>query len=330
MGRYSKQALKPHSSCAIATHEDKTVAQLKAEIERLKTQSASALDFPVSDIVPLQLPGNMKQPRLYFDPRKMERLKDSIHKHGVLEPILVRPGAGGKFEIISGARRWQCCCELSKPFIPGILREMSDAAALEAALIAHVLNEEITAIEQTESIISLLSLRLNYSAADVRKGLYQVKNAKVRGSEHSRILTDEELTLIREILAEFGMKLSSFVSNRLPMLNLSELILDAVRDGRLSPTNAVILNRQPSEIQQILIKKANGLTKQELINMIEEQSQDITVPPAKETDRQPIADRVWERLKAVRKNKALLQSQKVQTCLSEIERLLEEIEAQDE
>lgn len=326
MERYSNQALNRGSSCAIATQEGKTIAQIKTEIERLKNQSASALNFPVSDIVPLKLPGKMKQPRLYFDPHKMERLKESINKYGVLEPILVRPSAEGKFEIISGARRWLCCCELGKPLIPGISREMSDAVALEAALIAHVLNEEITAIEQTESIVSLLSLRLNHSVAEVKKGLYQVKNSKARGGQHAGIFTPEELTLICEILAEFGMKLSSFVSNRLPMLNLSEPILDAVRDGALSPTNAVILNRQPSELQQILIKKANGLTKQDLIDMIEEQSQDINESLAKETDSQTIADRVWERLKAVRKNKTLLQSQKVQTCLNEIERLLEEIE----
>lgn len=322
MGRNSKRNLTSMFSEAITAYEGETVAQLKEEIEKLKSQTKTDSYLFVKDIVPLQLPGSMKQPRLYFDPMKMERLKNSIDKHGVLEPILVRPGKKGKYQIISGERRWRCCVDLGKDDIPCVVREMSDEIALEAALIAHLLNEDISPIEQTESILSLLALRLSQTVESVKGSLYQVKNSRVRGSENSRIFTEEELKLVEEILNEFGMKLSSFVSNRLPMLNLAPYILDAVREGKLSPTNAVIINRQPNELQERLISEAEGLTKQELLNLVK-QPQNGAV---KLNERQHVVDRVFDKIKLVRKKKALREVPAVQTRLKKIEKLLKEIE----
>ena len=187
-----------------------------------------------------------------------------------LEPILVRPKIDGGYETVSGERRWRSCCELGMEAIPAIVREMSDEMALEAALIAHLLNEEITAIEQTESILSLLSLHLDISIEEIKAGLYKANNSQIRGIENSRIFKEEEIATISNILGEFGMKLSSFVSNRLPMLNLAPEILEAVRQGRLSPTNAVILNRQRPELHSELVEQAEGLTKEDVMALVKE------------------------------------------------------------
>lgn len=322
MGRNSKRNLTSMFSDAITAYEGDTVAQLKEEIENLKSQTKTDSYLSVKDIIPLQLPGSMKQPRLYFDPLKMERLKDSINKHGVLEPILVRPDKRGKYQIISGERRWRCCVDLGKDKIPSVVREMSDEIALEAALIAHLLNEEISPIEQTESILSLLALRLDQTVESVKGSLYQVKNSRVRGSENSRIFTDEELVLVEEILNEFGMKLSSFVSNRLPMLNLAPSILEAVREGKLSPTNAVIINRQPTKSHKKLVSQAEGLTKQELLNLVKQPSNG----GVKLDEQQDVMDRVFDRIKLVRQKKDLREVPEVQSRLKKIEKLLKEIE----
>lgn len=329
MARVSKRPMTAMFSGAVAAREDETISQLKSEIESLKSLSEQSFRIPVAEIAPLQLPHRMKQPRLYFDPQKMERLKASIDKHGVLEPILVRPGRSGRhpirrYEIISGERRWRCCTELGIAEIPAIVREMSDAIALEAALVAHLLNEGITAIEQTESIISLLSLHLEIPLEDIKSGLYQVKNASVRGLENSGILSAEQLDIIGSILSEFGMKLASFVSNRLPMLNLSPQILEAVREGSLSPTNAVLLNRQDSDMHAALVEQAKGRTKKDVMALLKETS-------STRTDSQPeasgcISDEIFMRLKAVRRKKSLLASAKAQKKLNQINKLLTEIE----
>ncbi|MEO0869876.1 MAG: ParB/RepB/Spo0J family partition protein, partial [Cyanobacteria bacterium J06642_11] len=284
-------------SGAMAAQESETITLLKEEIESLRSASGQSLQLPISDIRPLQLPHNLKQPRLYFDPIKMERLKESIAKHGVLEPILVRPRAGGGYETISGERRWRSSCELKLQYIPGIVREMSDEVALEAALIAHLLNEEISTIEQTESILSLLSLHLGLSTEEVKSGLYRVKNANTRGSENSRIFTEEELAAVTQTLGEFGMKLSSFVSNRLPMLNLAPVILEAVREGDLSPTNAVILNRQEPELHAGLVEQAKGLTKQGVVALVKKIETDHS-DGRKRNLTPSMADRILEKLKA--------------------------------
>ncbi|MDV3347358.1 ParB/RepB/Spo0J family partition protein [Leptothoe sp. ISB3NOV94-8A] len=324
MARISKRPMATMFSGALNAQEGETIAQLKEEIESLKSLSGQSFRLPVADIQPLQLPGRLKQPRLYFDPQKMERLKESIAKHGVLEPILVRPGARGKYEIISGERRWRSCCALEMESVPAIVRDMPNAMALEAALIAHLLNEEITAIEQTESILSLLSLHLDIPIEDVKAGLYRVKNSRSRGAENSRIFSADELKLIAEILGEFGMKLSSFVSNRLPMLNLAPKILEAVREGKLSPTNAVLLNRQKPELHGELVEKAVGLTKQDVMALVKELEKEQ--PANSSPVSLSISDQIFDRFKSVRKKKSLLESAEVQKRLTKINKLLQEIE----
>lgn len=324
MSRNSKRSIDTMFGGAIAAKEGETIAQLKEEIESLKSSSGQSLLLLVTEIEPLKLPKNLKQPRLYFDPIKMDRLKKSIEKHGVLEPILVRPKADGGYETVSGERRWRSCRELEIKTIPGIVREMSDEMALEAALIAHLLNEEITAIEQTESIISLLSLHLNMSVEDIKAGLYRINNSQIRGVENSRIFNDGEIETINGILGEFGMKLSSFVSNRLPMLNLAPEILEAVRKGKLSPTNAVLLNRQSPELHSELVEQAEGLTKQDVMALVKEvaveQAEGVQPPDSS------LSDQIFARIKSVRKKKALLASTKVQKKLGQIDQLLREIE----
>ena len=322
--RNSRRNVGDMFSGAIAAQEGETIGQLKEEIENLKSSSGQSLLVPVSEIQALALPGNLKQPRLYFDPVKLERLKESIRKHGVLEPILLRPKIAGGYETVSGERRWRSCCELGHETIPAIVREMSDEMALEAALIAHLLNEEITAIEQTESILSLLSLHLGISIEDVKGGLYKVNNSQIRGTENSRIFNEEETEKISNILSEFGMKLSSFVSNRLPMLNLAPEILEAVRQGKISPTNAVILNRQRPELHGELVEQAEGLTKDDVMALVKEvafeQADEKPVPSPS------LSDQVFARLKSIRKKKVLLASSQVQEKLGQIDKLLQEIE----
>lgn len=325
MARISKRPMAAMFSGAVSAREDETISQLKEEIESLKSLSSQSFRLPVSSIQPLQLPNKLKQPRLYFDHQKMERLKDSIAKHGVLEPILVRPSTYGGYEIISGERRWRCCSEIGIEDIPAIVRDMTDAIALEAALVAHLLNEGITSIEQTESILSLLSIHLEVPLEDIKTGLYQVKNSSTRGNENSGILKEDQLKIADGILSEFGMKLSSFVSNRLPMLNLSPEILEAVRAGDLSPTNAVLLNRQAPELHEELVAQAKGRTKKDVMSLIK----DISVEQEySSSERQglSVSDQVFKRFKSVRRKKSLLSSAKAQKKLRQIDRLLSEIE----
>ncbi|BFM38368.1 ParB/RepB/Spo0J family partition protein [Synechocystis sp. LKSZ1] len=308
--------------------ERENIPKLKAEITNLKSQAVTSVDIPIDCLIPLQLPGKMHQPRLYFDPQKIELLKESIRKHGILEPILVRPHQNRLYEIISGERRWRCCQALRMMFIPSIVRSMSDTMALEASIIAHLLNEEISAIEQTESILSLLSLQLNLSYDEVKALLYQIKNSRTRGTELSQIINNRQLDIIHTILAEFGMKLTSFVSNRMPLLNLEPSIITAVRDGKLSPSNAVLINRQPKEFQAALIAQAIGKSKNECIRLIK--SIVISGSPSTSqslpTQENKISEKIFNRIKLIRQRPHLLKRPDVIHRLTQIDHLLKDIE----
>ncbi|MEL6489973.1 MAG: ParB/RepB/Spo0J family partition protein [Cyanobacteria bacterium J06621_3] len=324
-----------------------TIPQLKEEIESLKSSSVTTLEVPIRSIIPLQLPENMKQPRLYFDAHRMELLKDSIRKHGVLEPILLRPSRWPshessqekRFELISGERRWRCCQSLGITSIPAIVRPMSDPMALEAALVAHLLSEDISLIEQTESILGLLSLQLNLSLEALKGLLYQVKNSRSRRVASSKKISDQQIEIVNEILSEFGMKLSSFVANRLPLLNLASSILSAVKAGKLSPTNAVLINRQPQEFHELLLTQAQGKTKGELATLIkatvssnrqaerQQPSEQSSRPADKSPKEKEISDRIYDRIRFVRKRTDLLDHPEVLSRLAQIDALLQEIES---
>ncbi len=316
-------------------HPVDTLPHLKEEIENIKSPSAAAFEVSISSIVPLRLPAHMQQPRLYFDAHKMELLKDSIHKHGVLEPVLLRPSSDtfqNQFELVSGERRWRCCQALGMTSIPAIVRQMSDSVALEAAIIAHLLSEEISLIEQTESILSLLSLQLNLSFEELKGLLYQVKNSRMRGIEQHRDFSERQIETISNTLSEFGMKLSSFVANRLPLLNLAPPVLASVRAGQLSPTNAVLINRQPQEFHESLIAQAEGKTKGELVALIrsvvpsDNQIEKIAERPSRG---RKVSEQIYNRIKFVKKRTELLDNPDVLSRLAKIEFLLKEIESLD-
>lgn len=327
---------------AVGAQKEEEIEHLRAEIERLQSaveQPDQALGFthlPVSQVRALQLPENLKQPRRYFDPEKIEKLRDSIAKHGgVLEPILVRPVADDRYETVSGERRWRCCLDLGLETIPAMITEMDDKTALEIALIAHLLSEDISAVEETDSIMGLLMLRLQMPFEDVRQFLIAVKNYQVRG-DHAEILESnlEKTGVIEAILEEFDLKLGSFVSNRLPLLNLAHPILEAVRSGQISPTNATLINRAPVDLHENLLDISHNMTKAELQDTIAKLKVEKSLSKQKQAPDNsriitqfPSYERINSRLKLIRKKKKLLADERVQTCLSNMDKTIQEIEA---
>ena len=86
-------------------------------------------EIPVGAIVP-----NPRQPRDIFDDDALAELADSIRLVGLLQPIVVRPVAPGRYEIVMGERRWRACQLAELELIPSIVRETSDTDLLRDAL----------------------------------------------------------------------------------------------------------------------------------------------------------------------------------------------------
>ncbi|WP_165665541.1 ParB/RepB/Spo0J family partition protein [Metapseudomonas otitidis] len=92
------------------------------------------------------------QPRRDMDPTALEELAQSIKAQGVMQPIVVRPIGGGRFEIIAGERRWRASQQAGLDRIPALVREVPDEAAIAMALIENIQREDLSPIEEAVAL----------------------------------------------------------------------------------------------------------------------------------------------------------------------------------
>ena len=92
------------------------------------------------------------QPRRDMDPSALEELANSIKVQGVMQPIVVRPIGGGRFEIIAGERRWRASQQAGLDKIPAMVREVPDEAAIAMALIENIQREDLNPIEEAVAL----------------------------------------------------------------------------------------------------------------------------------------------------------------------------------
>jgi ParB family chromosome partitioning protein len=99
---------------------------------------------------------NPSQPRKHFDDPSLDELAESIAKHGVLQPILVRR-SGDAYEIVAGERRWRAAQRAQVHLIPALVRDDSDSAMAEIALIENIQRQDLNAIEEAEGYRALIA-----------------------------------------------------------------------------------------------------------------------------------------------------------------------------
>ncbi len=96
------------------------------------------------------------QPRTRMDQEALKELADSIKAQGVMQPILVRPVAGGRYEIVAGERRWRAARIAGLPSVPALVREIPDQQAAAAALIENIQREDLNPLEEAAGIQRLI------------------------------------------------------------------------------------------------------------------------------------------------------------------------------
>ena len=113
----------------------------------------SARAAAAESLVPLSLiDANPAQPRTSIRPEALEQLARSIQESGVVQPILVRPVANGRFQIIAGERRFRAAQKLGLSTIPAVVRTVADDRVLEFALVENIQREELTPIEEAQAL----------------------------------------------------------------------------------------------------------------------------------------------------------------------------------
>lgn len=206
---------------------------LEALFNENATDNDGAITVNINDIEP-----NRNQPRKDFDEEALSELADSIARHGLIQPIVVRPTLNGRYMIIAGERRWRACRMAGLNEVPIIVKDTDDRTLMELALIENLQREDLNAVEEA----------LGYKA----------------------LIEDFDLTQ-EEVAHRMG-KSRSAVTNSLRLLALNEAELEALRRGTISAGHArALLSCEDEELRQkMLIAAADGASVRELERMATE------------------------------------------------------------
>ncbi len=134
------------------------------------------------------------QPRRRFDDEALAALAASVGERGVVQPILVRPLPGGRYELIAGERRWRAAGMAGLEEVPAIVRHHDDATSLEVALVENVAREDLSPVEEARACAALVE-ELALTKGEVGR---RIGRSRVAVSNLIRLLDlpDEALALL--------------------------------------------------------------------------------------------------------------------------------------
>lgn len=181
--------------------------------ETARDVGSAPTTLPLREIEP-----DKNQPRKVFDDTALGELADSIAQHGLLQPIAVRASVDGGYKIIAGERRWRAARMAGLVEVPVVIRDVTDAEAMELALIENLQREDLDPVEEAQGYKQLME----------SCGFTQEQAAKKLGKSRSA------------------------VANSLRILKLPEDVVVMIQAGKLSLGHAKVLLGLPSaELQQM-------------------------------------------------------------------------------
>jgi len=187
---------------------------LGALLSASPSEGDNLLEVAVDQIAP-----NPQQPRKAFDQASIDELASSLKTSGMIQPVVVRR-AGTGYQLVAGERRWRAARQAGLERIPAILRQATDAEALELALVENLLREDLDPIEEAEAYQRLLA----------------------------------EFGWTHEDLAGRVGKDRSTIANTLRLLKLPDLIQTDLRSGRLTMGHARALIALTSATEQLKLR----------------------------------------------------------------------------
>ncbi len=215
-----------------------------------ETQTTARLD---------QLERGRYQPRTKMDEGSLRDLAASIKAQGLMQPILVRPVNGNRYEIIAGERRWRAAALAGLSEIPVLVRNVPDSAALAMALIENIQREDLNPLEEANGVRQLV----------------------------------EEFKLTHQEAAEAIGRSRAATTNLLRLLQLQKSVQHLMFDGKLEMGHARALlgleGRRQEEVAKNVAERALS------VRQTEQLVHDL-LNPATKTRRQPRSDRDIARL----------------------------------
>ena len=206
----------------------------------------------IQDVNLTQINAGRFQPREIFNEESLQELTDSIKKHGVISPILVRELGLNKYEVIAGERRMRASIQAGLETIPCLVEQKEDQDALESALIENLQREDLNAVEEA-------------------RGYDRLKR---------------EFGLTQDEVATSTGKARSSIANSIRILTLPQNVLDMLSAGKIEKGHAKLLaSMEPSEAEKAaenIIK--NKLTVKDLSDSNKNKKQQKSTKKQKQTD----------------------------------------------
>lgn len=193
----------------------------------------NALDSASGDTLRLsEIEPNRDQPRKEFDEAALRELADSIEKHGLLQPLVVRTMPDGSYQLVAGERRWRASRMAGLTEVPVVIRQIDDGEAMELAMIENLQREDLNPIEEAAGYKYLM----------------------------------DNFGLTQEQVAETCGKSRPAVSNAIRLLALPQDILELIKIGELTAGHGrAILSITDEELREkAVIMAQNGASVREL------------------------------------------------------------------
>lgn len=205
------------------------------------TDEGGVINVNLNDIEP-----NKGQPRKDFDEESLSELAESISAHGLIQPIVVKPNANGRYSIIAGERRWRACRIAGLYEVPVIIKDAEPQELMELALIENLQREDLNAVEEA----------LGYRSLIDSFGLTQEEVSKRMGKSRTA------------------------VTNALRLLNLNDRELQALRMGVISAGHArALLAVEDTNVREQMLQMAeNGASVRELEKQAANAKKEKTAP----------------------------------------------------
>lgn len=194
------------------------------------------------------------QPRTRMDQDTLKELAESIKGQGVMQPILVRPIAGGRYEIVAGERRWRAARMAGLASVPALVREIPDQQALAVALIENIQREDLNCLEEAHGLQRLI----------------------------------QEFGMTHATAAEAVGRSRAAVTNLLRLLELAPPVRELLAEGKLDMGHARALLALPAgrQLELARVAVARQLSVREVEHRVSGQSRKPAAPQAhKQPDR---------------------------------------------
>jgi ParB family chromosome partitioning protein len=214
--------------------------------------------LPTHEIAVDLISPNPYQPRKDFHPNELEELAASIRENGVVQPILVRPLSGHRYELVAGERRLRAAKLAGLAQVPAVVREMDDKTSLEIALIENLQRSDLNCVEEAWAYRQLI----------------------------------DEFNLTQELVAKRVGRDRSSVANTLRLLKLPPTVLMLVKERRLSEghARALLTIDDPEAIERFAERVVrDGMTVRETEAMMQgvkpertEKTKKVGAAPAKD------------------------------------------------